>query len=249
MTIRIFHISDFHLKRETLQDWEDYQRDSFIRFVNEHKTTETFIVCSGDMVDKGGKYFGGIQEGLKKFQEYVINPIIQETQIPIERFIIAPGNHDIDRNADKDYTIAGVRAEIKSVGVNKINEYARQLLHDKGEPAKRVAAYYEFASKLYNGLSNVKTSYLGAVHNFDIDGLKISFSSFNSVWDCSDDRDKEEGIAIGKEEGIAIGEANQKRDTVIKMHNENININIIARCVNLSKEEVEKILGSLKDKK
>lgn len=53
----------------------------------------------------------------------------------------------------------------------------------------------------------------------------------------------------GKEEGIAIGEANQKKDIVIKMHNENININTIARCVNLSKEEVEKILGSLKDKK
>lgn len=198
MTIRIFHISDFHLNGKTLQDWEDYQKDSFIQFVNENKASENFIVCTGDMVDKGGRCFGGILEGLKKFHEHVISPIVQQTQIPVERFIVAPGNHDIDRSADKDYTIAGVRAEIKSIGVNKINEYVRQLLEDKGEPAKRVAAYYEFGCELYKGLSNIKTSYLGAVYNYDIDGRKISFTSFNSVWNCSDDRDREEGIAIGE---------------------------------------------------
>ena len=123
MTIRIFHISDFHLTRKSIQDWEDYQRDSFIQFVNENIAAENFIVCTGDMLDKAGDDLGGIQEGLKKFKKIVIDPIIQQTQISIERFIIAPGNHDIDRKADKDYIVTGVRTEIKSGGVDKINKY------------------------------------------------------------------------------------------------------------------------------
>lgn len=198
MTIRIFHISDFHLTRKSIQDWEDYQRDSFIQFVNENITAENFIVCTGDMLDKAGDDLGGIQEGLKKFKKIVIDPIIQQTQISIERFIIAPGNHDIDRKADKDYIVTGVRTEIKSGGVDKINKYVRQLLEEKGEPAKRVTAYYAFVCELYKGLSNIKTSYLGTVYNYNIKGIDISFSSFNTVWNCNDDRDREEGIAIGE---------------------------------------------------
>ena len=76
MTIRIFHISDFHLTRKSIQDWEDYQRDSFIQFVNENITAENFIVCTGDMLDKAGDDLGGIQEGLKKFKKIVIDPVL-----------------------------------------------------------------------------------------------------------------------------------------------------------------------------
>ena len=59
---------------------------------------------------------------------------------------------------------------------------------------------------------------------------------------------KQEGIVIGKQEGIVIGETNQKKDTVIMMYKKRIPIDTIAECVNLSKEEVEKIICSLNEK-
>lgn len=51
-----------------------------------------------------------------------------------------------------------------------------------------------------------------------------------------------DGKEDGKEEGIAIGETNQKKETVIMMYKKRIPIDTIAECVNLSKEEVEKII-------
>ena len=102
MSIRTFHISDLHLNNKVLSDWKDYLKCSFINYVKANKADENFIVCSGDMIDKGGADFGGVKAGLEKFRDEVINPIVAKTGITIDRFILAPGNHDINRNADED---------------------------------------------------------------------------------------------------------------------------------------------------
>lgn len=198
MTIRIFHISDFHLNKKLLSDWNDYMKVAFINFVNENKGEENFIVCSGDMVDKGGTEFGSIEAGLQKFKESVINPITSQTDIPIERFIIAPGNHDICRDADPDYVRDGLRMRINNEGVDKINEYVRGMLADKRDMSKRIGAYYNFTKDLYDGQDNIKINYLGGIYNYQLNGHNISFTSFNTAWNCSDDNDQEYGLAIGE---------------------------------------------------
>ena len=203
MNIRIFHVSDFHLNKNNFRDWNDYLKSSFIGFINENKAEENFIICSGDMVDKGGGDFGGIREGLEKFKNEVINPIVSQTDIPLDRFILVPGNHDIDRNADKDYTRRGVRESIKDYGADKINEYVRDLLESKGEPSKRIRAYYEFIVGLYANHSNITSNYLGSVFNYCINGENLAFTAFNTAWNCCDDNDKNWGLAIGEPQYIA----------------------------------------------
>lgn len=207
MNIRIFHISDFHLSKNNLSDWNDFLKSSFIQYINENKAEENFIVCSGDMVDKGGYEFGGITAGLEKFREEVIKPVIDQTGIMLDRFILAPGNHDIDRNADKDYTRRGVRDSIKDYGVDKINEYVRDLLDNKGEPSKRVCAYYEFVKDLYANCNNITNNYLGSVFKYNINGEDLAFTAFNTVWNCCDDNDKTCGLAIGEPQYIACNDA------------------------------------------
>ena len=198
MTIRIFHVSDFHLNKKNLSDWNDFLKEAFINFINANKGEVNFIVCTGDMVDKGGADFGGIKQGFEKFKESVILPIIDRTRIPIDQFILAPGNHDIYREADPDYTRGGIRDIIKEKGTDKINEYTSKLIKDKGEPSKRIEAYYEFTRDIYKDISNVTVSYLGAVYNYNVADRHISFSSFNTVWNCCDDSDRDFGLAIGE---------------------------------------------------
>ncbi len=198
MTIRIFHVSDFHLNKKLLKDWNDYMKVAFINFVNENKGEENFIVCTGDMVDKGGAEFGGIEAGLQKFKESVIDSIITETGIPVERFIIAPGNHDIYRDADPDYVREGVRKRINDENGDKINEYVGGMLAGKRDVSKRVEAYFDFAKDLYKGIDNVVINYLGGIYNYELNDHNISFVSFNTAWNCSDDKDRECGLAIGE---------------------------------------------------
>ncbi len=198
MKIRIFHISDFHLNNKNLKDWNDLLKDGFIRFINENKAEENFIVCSGDMINMGGSDFGGVEYGLEIFRDSVINPVIDKTGISADRFILVPGNHDIDRNADKDYTRKGVRESIKEGRTDKINEYVQELLDNKGEPSKRVGAYYNFIEDFYAAHDNIIINYLGAVFNYTINGEILSFTAFNTAWNCCDDNDKEWGLAIGE---------------------------------------------------
>lgn len=205
MKIRIFHISDFHLNKANLRDWNEFLKGSFIRFVNDNKADENFIVCSGDMVDKGGADFGGVKAGLEKFRDAVINPVVSQTEITADRFILAPGNHDINRNADKGYTKKGVRDEIKEGGADKINEIVRDLLENKGEPSKRIEEYYAFVSEFYAGCDNITVNYLGSVFNYTINGENLSFTAFNTAWNCCDDSDKDWGLAVGEPQYLACG--------------------------------------------
>lgn len=207
MNIRIFHISDFHLNKNNLRDWRDFLKASFIRYVNDNKTEENFIVCSGDMIDKGGVDFGGVKAGLEKFRDEVISPIVSQTGINVDRFILVPGNHDIDRNADKDYTRRGVRDSIKDNGADKINEYVRDLLENKGDPSKRIKAYYDFIVDFYANCSNITSNYLGSVFNYCIDGENLAFTAFNTAWNCCDDNDKNWGLAIGEPQYTACSNA------------------------------------------
>lgn len=201
--IRIFHISDFHLNNNLLSDWKDFLKKNFINYVNENKTDNSFIVCSGDMIDKGGKDFGGTAKGLQVFLEEVIQPIIDATGISLDRFILAPGNHDIDRDADEDYVRDGVRNKIRNGGVDKINEYTKKLLNEKGSPSNRVKDYYNFVEGLYKDFDNIQNYYLGTVYKYNVGGAEVAFASFNTAWNCCDDDDKDWGLAIGESQYLA----------------------------------------------
>lgn len=218
MSIRIFHISDFHLNKSKLSDWNDYQKQSFVSFVNENKATENFIVCSGDLVDKGGFDFGGIKAGLLKFKEAIIGPIVELTGIPIDRFIIAPGNHDIDRDADDIYTRNGLRGQIKENGIKEINNCVNNLLSTKGTPSKRVGCFYEFLEELYSKCDNIRNFYLGTVFNYTLADKKVSFTAFNTVWNCCDDRDKEFGLAIGEPQYTKCNKLTENTVRIAVMH-------------------------------
>ena len=56
--MRVFHISDIHLNKSFLQDWQEYLLDSFVKYVNQAKDDNSIIVCTGDLIDKGGADWG-----------------------------------------------------------------------------------------------------------------------------------------------------------------------------------------------
>ncbi len=59
---------------------------------------------------------------------------------------------------------------------------------------------------------------------------------------------KEDGIKIGKEDGIKIGEANgiakERKKVIMSLYSHNVEPLEIAKLLNLSKEEVDKIINS-----
>ena len=105
--------------------------------------------------------------------------------------------------------------EIEDVGKN-IKE-----LDNYCKELKRLSKDKEYCMNVWSERLEENLSNLSAYNNGKEEGEKI-------------------GIAIGKEEGIAF----QQKETVMKMYKKEIAIDVIADCVNLPVNEVEKIINS-----
>ncbi|MBR5747452.1 MAG: metallophosphoesterase [Prevotella sp.] len=200
--IRVIHISDFHFDKSTQYDWEDYTKKSLIETINSQQPqcpmTDTFVICSGDMINKAGSDYSGVMNALQKFNEKVIQPVLEGTGLPLDHFILLPGNHEVDRKADEDTHAEGLRAMIEKRGAQKIIEYTKALLDGNYKDSKRIKEYNEFVAELYQGKENVKLSTLGSTFTFDTSEGKLGIAAFNTVWNCYDNEDMERGLAIGE---------------------------------------------------
>ena len=200
--MNIVHLSDFHLNPNNLSDWEMYIKDALISLIKENTkdNNELFIICTGDLIDKGGKDYGGVLPALNLFKDKVINPLIKETGISLDRFIITPGNHDIDRNADDKISNAGLRTLFSSdEGVSELNKYAKDILISEDKKhSKRMIPFKQFEANLYKDYTNIQCSFLGTNYNYTCSDRKVCFNAINSSWLAYDDEDSNCGIAVSE---------------------------------------------------
>lgn len=200
--IRVIHISDFHLESTVLSDWETYTKKALIETIKSQEIEcplfDTFIICSGDMINKAGKSLGGVQKALNKFKEKVIQPILEDTGISLDHFILLPGNHEVDRGADEDTHAEGLRSMIEKNGATKINDYTNKILAGEYKDSERIKTYNAFIEELYKGLDNIKISPLGVTYNFETSEGTLGIAAFNTVWNAYDDEDFNRGLAIGE---------------------------------------------------
>jgi len=189
--IQIIHLSDFHLNEKNLKDWKDFVKKAFIEKIKELSIDieKTIIVCTGDLIDKGNLNFDKSKNSFELFKEKVIDYICNELSIPLERFVIVPGNHDMIRSNDSTKSELGNREYYKTY--NNILSSSKEILdNDEREGIKRNIPFSEFNEKLYSGVANKYSSFLGNAFTYNIDNKKIGFSCLNSAWRCYDDDDK-----------------------------------------------------------
>lgn len=194
-TMRILHFSDFHLNGERIEDAKHTLNFMLkaIRKIKEEKPID-LVVFSGDMLEKGGEgYTKNLLDGFSSFKDVVISPIMKELDIPMSRFIFAPGNHDIDREADDEIMEDGI--EKRTQEYDGIINFAKDP--KIGKYTARIDAFKEFERMYYKELDGVtyNGSRFVSTFEYDIDGISVGVSSLNNVWRCGfNDKDK---IALG----------------------------------------------------
>ena len=147
--IKFVHISDFHLNNTTLNDWNDFIKKPFIKLLKDNfEEYPPVIICTGDLLDKGGVDFERIEKGFNIFKQQIIMPIIEELNIPIYHFICIPGNHDIDRCADNKIEQLGL-VQLLLEGEKSVHQYVENLSISNPKSSKRVLAYKHFENNLY----------------------------------------------------------------------------------------------------
>ena len=199
--ITIVHLSDFHLNKHTLYDWENYLKDSLVDTIKDkmQNPSHTFLVCTGDLIDKAGKDFDGVTQALNVFKEKVFDYLLKKTGISLDHFVIIPGNHDINRKEDDEYENIGLCALFNKDGSWAVNDYATEIIKGPNrKSSKRVIEYKEFENTLYQGLKNVETSFLGTTFKYVVDDYKIGIAAYNSSWCAYDDDDYNRGLFLSE---------------------------------------------------
>lgn len=199
--IKIIHLSDFHLNKDNLYDWNTYIKSELITTIKSQmvKGNKCFIVCTGDLIDRGGKSYSSIDIAFETFKKEVVEPILDATGLSIDHFILTPGNHDINRDSDFDFVDTGLKSKFHDEGVKYLNTYTKNLIETENKQgAERIKAYCEFVKRTYKECVNVTNSYLGTTFVFEEDGCKIGFSCINTAWCCYDDNDNKNGVYIGE---------------------------------------------------
>ena len=109
--VRLVHISDFHLNDELLgmsHRVVDPLGDDLATFHADAPISA--IVCSGDLIDRGGRSFKNPDLAFDAFADRVADPMLRRLGLDRSRFVIAPGNHDAVRAADSPFVDTGLRA-------------------------------------------------------------------------------------------------------------------------------------------
>ena len=72
--IQIIHLSDFHLNERNLQDWQCYVKKALVEKIKmlNLDLSETIIVCTGDLIDKGNLNFKTSKNSFELFSKIPI---------------------------------------------------------------------------------------------------------------------------------------------------------------------------------
>ena len=196
--IRILHLTDFHLNIRTLKDWNDFYKKAFFEKLDKLQKEKIIdlVAFTGDLIDKGGIDFkvkgdtdSPATKGFGIFRKEIIIPILEKLNLNIDRFIICPGNHDINRYADDEFDENGMKSTL--VTTEKVIEFIDK--NDKENSFKRIERireYKNFEIELYGKITENKVHSLFKFSLVrEINGIKVGISSLNSSWRCYGDDD------------------------------------------------------------
>lgn len=196
--MRIVHLSDFHLDRNNQKRSEDlvYFLCQSLKKVNAEKQVD-LIVFTGDAINKGGKSFNSVSQGLQEFEKVFIEPVITSVGLKKDRFVFTIGNHDVDRDADSCYAEEGLKK-------NLINKDSLNSFWDNPKSAKdmeRINEYKEFEKEFYlkyHQSTDVETTRFQTNIKIYVDGGCIGITCLNSAWRCYNSEEDQGRILTGE---------------------------------------------------
>lgn len=196
--IRFLHISDIHYdlnsKVKTIALAKSL--NSFLKSLEDKNNGVNFIVCSGDMINQGGKSFNDIATAFKDFRDNYVTTLLDGLNLTNDRLVFCCGNHDVDREEDlkeqDDFLWSSLVSE------NDVDDlFSHKQLKKK---VRRIAEYVKFEYDYYNTTplsGRHSLSYIGANHVYELENCKIGFASLNSSWRCYDSNTDKGRLVIG----------------------------------------------------
>ena len=198
--VRIAHLSDFHTSDEALFESEHLIVEPLIDDLKSFHDDQPIdlVVCSGDLVNRGGQGFDSTQEAFGAFSERVAVPLLEALSLSRSRFILVPGNHDVDYSRDSSISEKGIAEKLTSQ--DEIREYIES---ESQEGSERINSYHDFAVDFYDDAEepSSQTRYESVFIYENGRDLQIGVAALNSAWRCAPSSN-EEKLLLGRHQVI-----------------------------------------------
>lgn len=196
--MRLVHLSDFHLDKNNQRRSEDlvYFLCQSLKEVCSEKKVD-LVIFTGDAVNKGGKSYNSVREGLDEFEKVFINPVLASVGLNKDRFLFTIGNHDINREADSPYSESSLKRDL--VNTDALNTFWDTPNTERD--MQRVSEYKAFENDFYSKYHKAglfETSRFQTNVKLNIDGKQIGITCLNSAWRCYDSNEDQGRILIGE---------------------------------------------------
>lgn len=186
MPIRILHFSDFHLDGRYIKEAKTSLHYMIDSIQKEHIQPD-LILFTGDMLNRGGSSFAGdIRAGFEEFKANVMDVMCAKLGLDLSRFIIVPGNHDVDRDADDPMLESGLEEQTGS------EESVSNFILTNTRVAnytQRIQAYKDFEKSIYEPLlsNDYLYSRFASAFRLQINGHTVGIYGLNTAWRCGED--------------------------------------------------------------
>lgn len=172
--MRLLHISDLHVRSDTV----DHQRpiiDGMLARVREaaRKAKVDAVIFSGDLA------YAGKREEYELAHRLLLQPVMKEFELSPAEVVLAPGNHDIDRDSIDHYLERGLQAELTD------GDAVNLLVADSGafdDALRRLATWKEFCDEFYDGYPVQKVHPLGLSFNLECENFTVGIAALNTAW-------------------------------------------------------------------
>lgn len=207
--MRILHISDLHTEAEGNRD-RDRLVEAMITDVKSQLAHGPLdlVVFSGDLADEGR------EDEFKNGKVLLIDRLIDDLAVEPERIVVAPGNHDVDRDAIRPILESGLRSQL--VDRDSLNSFLDSP-REARDALERLDAWSAFAV----GARLAPLRPVGpttGVAAFEVGDRSLGIVVANSAWRCSGNEDKTNLLVGARDVETALDEIGECDVRLLAMH-------------------------------
>ena len=172
----ILHVSDVHISASSIPIINELI-NKLIKDVqkvkSEYGININLICFVGALIERGDKAYED-EKQIELAEKYFINPLLQQFDLSKDKFILVPGNHEIDRREIAKITEKGLE------NISSLEDINDTIYHMEDEYKRRLKYFYDF----------MYTNYIPDANQWNlrysieriINGVNVGIVGLDSSW-------------------------------------------------------------------
>ncbi len=191
--LTILHISDSHIRKGVENEIAEIVSKLIkdVKRIQNEKGVRVDLVCfTGDLIQRGDQARCGETQWQMAMNE-VIDPVLQGLDLPDERFVFVPGNHEVDISK----IIPGLEKGLQAKTLDEISLYTEEFHESYRE---RLAYFYDIVKEM---MPAAQIKDLGYTYKIRLNEMNVGIACIDSAWRSSGKGAAEKGnLYIGRKQ-------------------------------------------------